>query len=117
MENIIVTINGKEISASPDKTILQVVHVNKLVPSCATKISNGMKIQTRNQKVVDTRKTALELIMSNHYADCIGPCKNNCPAGVDAQSYIALISMGQYEEALKLIKESNPLPLRSEEHT
>ena len=142
MENIIVTINGKEISASPDKTILQVVHenkldtiptlchdqrlehftscfmcvveiegLNKLVPSCATLISNGMKIQTRNQKVVDTRKTALELIMSNHYADCIGPCKNNCPAGVDAQSYIALISMGQYEEALKLIKESNPLPL------
>ncbi len=49
--------------------------------------------------------------MSNHYADCIGPCTNNCPAGVDAQTYIALISMGKYKEALKLVKENNPLPL------
>ena len=49
--------------------------------------------------------------MSNHYADCVAPCKMNCPAGVDVQTYIALISMGKYEEALKLVKEKNPLPL------
>jgi len=49
--------------------------------------------------------------MSNHYADCVAPCKNNCPAGVDVQSYIALVSMGKYKEALKLVKENNPLPL------
>jgi len=34
-----------------------------------------------------------------------------CPAGIDIQGYIALIANGQYQEALKLIKESNPLPL------
>ncbi|KAF0151420.1 MAG: molybdopterin oxidoreductase [Ignavibacteria bacterium] len=142
MEKITLTINNKEVSAAPDKTILQVVKENKLdeiptlchddrlehftacylcvveiegmsklVPSCATKITSGMNIYTRSERIVSTRKTALELIMSNHYADCIGPCMNNCPAGVDAQSYIALISMGQYEEALKVIKYNNPLPL------
>jgi NADPH-dependent glutamate synthase beta subunit-like oxidoreductase len=70
-----------------------------------------MKIHTKTENIIESRRTALALLMSNHYADCIGPCTNNCPAGVDAQTYIALISMGKYKEALKLVKENNPLPL------
>ncbi len=85
--------------------------INKLLPSCSTPVTAGMKLHTRSASVEESRKTALELLMSNHYADCIGPCRNNCPAGVDAQAYIALISMGKYREALKLVKENNPLPL------
>ncbi len=142
MEKIKVTINGKEFETTSDKTILEIVHENKidniptlcedkrlehytscflcvveveglnrLIPSCSTKVTNGMKIKTRSETVLKSRKTALELLMSNHYADCIGPCRNNCPAGVDAQTYIALISMGKYKEALKLVKQNNPLPL------
>ncbi len=91
--------------------VVEVEGVNKLVPSCSTYITDGMKIRTNSLKIIESRKTALELLMSDHYADCIGPCKNNCPAGVDVQSYIALISMGKYEEALKLVKENNPFPL------
>lgn len=91
--------------------VVELEGVNKLIPSCSTKVTAGMKIKTRSQKVIDSRKMCLELLMSNHYADCIGPCKNNCPAGVDAQAYIALISLGKYQEALKLVKENNPLPL------
>jgi formate dehydrogenase major subunit len=83
----------------------------KLLPSCSTVAVDGMNLKTRSGKVEESRKAALELLMSNHYADCIGPCKNSCPAGVDAQSYIALISMGRYKEALQLVKENNPLPL------
>ena len=141
-EQIKLTINGKEVLSDPGKTILQVVHenkidkiptlchdgriepygscflcvveiegVNRLVASCCTPIANGMKIHTDSEQIRNSRKTALELLLSNHYADCIGPCINNCPAHVDAQGYIALISMGKYEEALALIKEKNPLPL------
>ncbi len=91
--------------------VVEIEGMNKLIPSCSTKISNGMKIHTKSKTVFDTRKTGLELIMSNHYADCIGPCKNNCPAGVDAQAYISLISMGKYKEALRVVKDNNPLPL------
>lgn len=142
MEKIRVYINDKEIFADPEKTILEVVHENKLdsiptlchdkrtehftscflcivevngsdklVPSCSTTVKEGMKICTNSKKVRSSRKTALELLFSNHYADCIGPCKENCPAGVDAQAYIALTSMGKYKEAIKLVKENNPLPL------
>lgn len=37
-------------------------------------------------------------------------CELNCPAGCDAQGYIALIAQGKFEEALTLIKETVPLP-------
>jgi formate dehydrogenase major subunit len=91
--------------------VVEIEGINKLIPSCSTKINSGMRIRTNTQKIIETRKTALELLMSNHYADCVAPCKMNCPAGVDVQSYIALISMGKYAEALKLVKKNNPLPL------
>ncbi|MBL7118730.1 FAD-dependent oxidoreductase [Candidatus Bathyarchaeota archaeon] len=38
------------------------------------------------------------------------PCKAACPAGVNVQGYVALISQGQFEEALELVRRDNPLP-------
>ena len=81
-----------------------------LQPSCSTKIVEGMKITTENDRVRKARKTALDLLVSNHYADCAGPCKQTCPAGVDVQGYISYIEKKMYHEAVALIKETNPLP-------
>ena len=61
-------------------------------------------------KVKLARKSALDLLISNHYADCVAPCKLTCPAGVDVQGYISLIEKGMNKEAVGLIKEVNPLP-------
>ncbi|MBM2816691.1 MAG: FAD-dependent pyridine nucleotide-disulfide oxidoreductase [Ignavibacteria bacterium] len=91
--------------------VVEVKGLNKLVPSCATPINEGMVVTTNSEKIFESRKSVIELLMSNHYADCIGPCISSCPASVDAQGYLALIAMGRYEEALKLIKKTNPLPL------
>lgn len=79
-------------------------------PSCSTLVSEGMTVSTKNERVRRTRKTALDLLVSNHYADCVAPCKLTCPAGVDVQGYISLIEKGLYREAVGLIKEVNPLP-------
>lgn len=38
------------------------------------------------------------------------PCKVACPAHISVQGYVALVAEGKYLEALKLIKEENPLP-------
>ncbi|MBP6875425.1 MAG: FAD-dependent oxidoreductase [Candidatus Eisenbacteria bacterium] len=81
-----------------------------LVPACATRVANGMEIETRSERVIASRKTALELLLSNHYADCLSPCMLGCPAGVDAQGYIALAAMGAHAQAVDLIREANPLP-------
>lgn len=90
--------------------VVEVEGLRGLQPSCSTKISEGMRIETHNDKIAGARKTALDLILSNHYADCIGPCMQTCPAGVDVQGYISHIEKGQYHDAVALIKETNPLP-------
>ncbi len=136
-----IKINGQQITADPNRTILDIVHerkldsiptlchdpklepfgscflcvvevagMNKLVPSCATKPWEGMDIQTRSPKVVDARKTCLELLASNHFAECFGACRLNCPADIDIQGYMSLTYLGKYHDAIKLIKEKNPFP-------
>jgi heterodisulfide reductase subunit A-like polyferredoxin len=40
----------------------------------------------------------------------IPPCRATCPIHVNAQGYIALISVGKFEEALALIRQKNPFP-------
>jgi len=90
--------------------VVQIEGMRGLQPSCSTRINEGMQVITQNEKIKKARKAALDLLVSNHYADCIGPCKQTCPAGVDVQGYISLIEKGLYREALALIKEVNPLP-------
>jgi|GEM_PF-6737 len=91
--------------------VVQVEGFSKLLPSCATPVREGMVVETDNQKIRQSRKMALELLLSNHYADCIAPCKIACPAGVDVQGYIALIAAGEPQKAVELIRKRNPLPL------
>lgn len=79
--------------------------------SCGTIIAPGMEIITDSEEIRKARKMALELLISNHYADCEAPCKLACPALVDVQSYVSLIANGQYHDAVKVIKETLPMPL------
>ena len=90
--------------------VVEVEDARTLQPACSTTIFEGMKIHTHTEKVRKARKTALDLLVSNHFADCVAPCKETCPAGVDVQGYISLIEKALYKEAIGLIKQTNPLP-------
>jgi formate dehydrogenase major subunit len=90
--------------------VVEVEGQAKMFPSCSTKVAEGMAIQTRSEKVRRARKTCLELLLSDHYADCFGPCRLHCPADVDIQGYMSLIHIGKFKDAVALIKEKNPLP-------
>ena len=81
------------------------------MPACITPVTEGMVVRTKTDDLINIRQMCLELLLSDHYGDCVAPCKLACPAGIDIQGYIGLIANGQYREALKLIRESNPLPL------
>ncbi|HVP40229.1 MAG TPA: FAD-dependent oxidoreductase [Candidatus Saccharimonadales bacterium] len=102
--------NELEPFASCFLCVVKVQGARTLLPACSTKVSAGMVVETNTPEVRRSRKAALELMLSNHYADCIGPCQLQCPAGVDIQGYIALAALGKYEDAIQLIKRSNPLP-------
>ncbi len=79
--------------------------------ACATEIAEGMEITTESEAISKARKMNIELLLSQHDGDCIAPCSLTCPANIDVQGYIAHIANGQYAEALKLIKDRNPLPV------
>lgn len=91
--------------------VVEVKGSPRLLPSCVTRIRDGMEVTTRSDRIVTARKTALELLLSDHYADCVCPGQRACPAGVDIQGYLSLSALGYHEEALGLIRERNPLPV------
>jgi len=43
--------------------------------------------------------------------ECSAPCQRTCPAGIDIPAYIRQISEGNYLQAVRIIKETNPFPL------
>jgi formate dehydrogenase major subunit len=136
-----IRINGNEISADSSKTILNVARENgieiptlcydprlppygsclvcvvevkntgRLLMSCTTPVAEGMDIFTHSPAAVSARRSALEMLLSNHWADCRGPCYVKCPANVDVQGYLAYANAGLYMEALELIRMTNPMPL------
>ena len=83
----------------------------QLKKACETEISSGMEIITSSKEITAARKKALEVILSNHYADCEAPCKTACPDHVDIQAYLAYIAQGEHQLAIKVIKETLPMPL------
>lgn len=47
-----------------------------LAPSCATKVTDGMVIHTNTPRAVKARRTSVELLLSDHPADCL-ICEKN----------------------------------------
>ncbi len=81
-----------------------------LFRACATLALDGMEILTSSEAVIAHRQERLALIYQKHFGDCKAPCNLTCPGQINVQGYIAHIAMGQYEEALRLIMERNPVP-------
>lgn len=82
----------------------------RLVPACATRVSEGMVVESETEEVRAARRTALELLLSDHLGDCLGPCQTICPAHVDLPQMIRLIRAGRLPEAVALVKRRIPLP-------
>lgn len=49
---------------------------NNLVPACATKVSDGMIVKTNSKRAVRSRRTMVELLLSDHPNDCLTCSKN-----------------------------------------
>lgn len=82
----------------------------RLVPSCATKAAEGMRVESETDGVRDARKAALELLLSDHLGDCVAPCQNVCPAHMNVPLMLRRIAAGEYRDALITVKERIALP-------
>ena len=90
--------------------VVEVKGLGKLLRACATEAAEGMDINTKSDRVMQTRKIALEFLLSDHVGDCRPPCMLACPARTDCQGYVGLIANGMYKEAGDLINERIPIP-------
>ena len=141
MGKFTITIDNKEIQADHEKTILEITKENgieiptlchnekisqttscfvcivknvktgKFTPACSTIPTEGMEIESSTEEVKDMRRTALNLLLSEHTGDCEAPCTIACPAHAAVEEYVRAGREGDYLLCLKLIKERVPLPI------
>ena len=140
MSQLSLIINGQHVTASTDASILEaataagieiptlcfhdslhetgscwmcIVEIkgkNRFVPACHTLVSEGMVIETDNATLNAMRHQSLETIIEEHSGDCMGPCELSCPAGCDIPDFVAAIAAQNDRNAIKIIKETIPLP-------
>ncbi len=139
-KRIKVTVNGREIEDYDNLTILQAllqedIHIPHLcydirlersngncglcvvevegrdVKACQTPIKEGMVICTNSPRLENYRRIRLEQLLSDHNADCVAPCVMTCPANIDIQAYLRHVGNGNYEAAIRVIKDNNPFPI------
>ena len=76
----------------------------RLHPACATRAVESMVIVTNSERVLAQRRAALELLLSNHPADCEAPCEMACPSQLPVPKMLALIVAGRWADAEALAK-------------
>jgi formate dehydrogenase major subunit len=103
-------VEGFEHSASCFLCAVKLEGRPNLWPSCATPVAEGMKVITSSDEVRAARKTSLELLLSDHAGDCVGPCRTGCPAGLDIPGFIAGIAAGDQSKAAGMVTDDLTLP-------
>jgi len=68
--------------------VVEVEGQRSLVPACAFLVSAGMKVKTQTDRVVDARRTIVELLLADHPDDCLFCERNgNCQLRELAESF------------------------------
>ncbi|HMP81585.1 MAG TPA: FAD-dependent oxidoreductase [Verrucomicrobiota bacterium] len=81
----------------------------KLVPSCGTKVAPGMAIESETEEVHEARRTALELLFSDHVGDCLSPCHRLCPLQLNIPAMLRHIHTERLDEAIATVRQTLPL--------
>ncbi|MBS4013410.1 MAG: [FeFe] hydrogenase, group A [Bacteroidetes bacterium] len=72
-------IKGSFPSGSCRMCVVENVKTDRLVTACSTPVEEGMKVLTHSPRVIESRKTIVELLLSNHPDDCLYCVRNkNC---------------------------------------
>lgn len=80
------------------------------VPACSHPAEEGMVVESGTPEVQAARRTALELLLSDHAGDCEAPCRFVCPAGMDIPNMLRAIQQADMRAALEIVRADIPLP-------
>jgi formate dehydrogenase major subunit len=139
--NITLTIDGKQLTAAPGETILKIardagiqiptlchnekisrttscfvcvvkdVKSGRFLPSCSACPAPDGEYESSTAEVSEMRRSALNLLLSEHNGDCEAPCTVACPAHADVEAYVRAGREGDFLKSLKIIKTRIPLPM------
>ncbi len=128
-----IRINNTEVEATEDETILSVArksgisiptlchkdgvehytscmvcmvldrNTDSFLPSCTALVRDGMDIDTSGEEVISMRKKAVDLLLSEHRAECEAPCRIVCPAGYNIPLMNRLLASGDYTKVIELV--------------
>ncbi len=145
MVSVNITIDGKQMSVDASKTILQAAReagiaiptlcylegineigacrlcivevegMNRLVPSCNTKVEEGMVIRTNTEKIRTARKINTELLLSQHHCQCTTCTRSgNCvlqkianDLGILEISYAKKVKYADWNQDFPLIRDES----------
>ena len=82
----------------------------QIIPSCTTLPTADMVIETDSDEVRQIRFLSIELLLSDHRADCEAPCSLVCPKGLDIEQFLSFYDAHQPEKSRLLLSEVFNLP-------
>ena len=103
-------VDGFPPSASCFLCAVQIEGKATLSPSCAMPAAEGMVVHTDTAEIRASRKMALELLLSDHAGDCIGPCMTGCPARFDIPGFLTEVSAGNDRRSAEIASDFLALP-------
>ena len=71
----------------------------------------GVCVEICPKNIIHLTSTTNRMIGDYRTDECTTPCQRRCPTGIDIPAYIKQISLGNYRESVRIIKEKCPLPL------
>ena len=83
---------------------------SRIVPSCGARAEEGMVVESETDEVRELRRTALELLLSDHVGDCLSPCHRICPLNLNIPRMIRQIEHADQAEAIGTVRQALPLP-------
>lgn len=134
------TIDGREVQVAPGATILEaarklgidiptlcfleghpplasclvcvvrILGAGRLVPSCGTLAEEGMQIESETEPIHQVRRSALELLLSDHLGDCLAPCHLACPAKMNIPQMLRQIAAEDWRGAIVTVQRDIALP-------
>lgn len=82
----------------------------QIIPSCSTLATEGLQIDSESAEVYQIRSMSLELLLSDHRADCEAPCSLVCPKGLDVENMLLYYDRGDYRSAFTVVAGAFSLP-------
>jgi formate dehydrogenase alpha subunit len=93
--------------------VVEVEGARNLVTSCTTPVAAGMVINTASERVINARKSIIELLLSDHPLDCM-TCEKSGRCDLEKYAYELGVSESRYDGARHSypVEASNPFFVR-----